>query len=270
MAVLIRAGGVGPTRTARTTARRNVKVPAASVLYRSDRLLVARGSGTRAANPPEGHRRGPGDVGRVQQRQRHAPGGIGELRWRLAEEASQRPGQVRLVEVPDLVGHRGRRCALAEPYASQPCALDLSDRTAGQPGRLMEPALDRAQGQLGGATKRVLDDRLGSDQVLADEPATGLHDRLGHRPSELSGGQQQRVAVARALANRPAVLIADEPSGNLDSHTSEQLHDLFFRLRADHGVALVLATHNRELADRTDRVLRLKDGRLENLYPDAL
>ena len=96
----------------------------------------------------------------------------------------------------------------------------------------------------------------------------GLSRRASHRPSQLSGGEQQRVAVARALSNRPAVLIADEPSGNLDTHTSEQLHDLFFRLRAEHGVALVLATHNRELADRTDRVLRLKDSRLENLYPD--
>ena len=102
-------------------------------------------------------------------------------------------------------------------------------------------------------------------QLLED---VGLSRRATHRPSQLSGGEQQRVAVARALSNRPAVLIADEPSGNLDSHTSEQLHDLFFRLRAEHGVALVLATHNRELADRTDRVLRLKDGRLENLYPD--
>jgi lipoprotein-releasing system ATP-binding protein len=97
----------------------------------------------------------------------------------------------------------------------------------------------------------------------------GLSARASHRPSQLSGGEQQRVAVARALANRPAVLVADEPSGNLDTHTSEQLHDLFFRLRAEHGVALVLATHNRELADRTDRVLRVKDGRLENLYPDT-
>lgn len=96
----------------------------------------------------------------------------------------------------------------------------------------------------------------------------GLTPRSSHRPSQLSGGEQQRVAVARALANRPAVLIADEPSGNLDTHTSEQLHDLFFRLQEDHGVALVLATHNRELADRTDRVLRLTDGTLQNLYPD--
>jgi lipoprotein-releasing system ATP-binding protein len=95
----------------------------------------------------------------------------------------------------------------------------------------------------------------------------GLSARATHRPTELSGGEQQRVAVARALANRPAVLLADEPSGNLDTHTSEQLHDLFFRLRAEHGVALVLATHNRELADRTDRVLRVRDGTLESLYP---
>jgi lipoprotein-releasing system ATP-binding protein len=100
--------------------------------------------------------------------------------------------------------------------------------------------------------------------LLAD---VGLSARATHRPAELSGGEQQRVAVARALANRPKVLLADEPSGNLDTHTSEQLHDLFFTLRAEHGVALVLATHNRELADRTDRVLRVRDGQLESLYP---
>jgi lipoprotein-releasing system ATP-binding protein len=96
----------------------------------------------------------------------------------------------------------------------------------------------------------------------------GLSARATHRSVELSGGEQQRVAVARALANEPRVLLADEPSGNLDTHTSEQLHDLFFQLRAEHGVALVLATHNRELADRTDRVLRVRDGRLDSLYPD--
>jgi lipoprotein-releasing system ATP-binding protein len=96
----------------------------------------------------------------------------------------------------------------------------------------------------------------------------GLAARASHRPGELSGGEQQRVAVARALANRPGVVLADEPSGNLDTHTSEQLHDLLFRLRAEHGVALVLATHNRELADRADRVLRVRDGQLESLYPD--
>jgi lipoprotein-releasing system ATP-binding protein len=96
----------------------------------------------------------------------------------------------------------------------------------------------------------------------------GLGARATHRPMELSGGEQQRVAVARALANNPAVVLADEPSGNLDTHTSERLHELFFRLRSEHGVALVLATHNRELADRTDRVLRVKDGQLQSLYPE--
>jgi lipoprotein-releasing system ATP-binding protein len=96
----------------------------------------------------------------------------------------------------------------------------------------------------------------------------GLADRATHRSTELSGGEQQRVAVARALANNPAVILADEPSGNLDAHTSDRLHDLFFRLRQEHGVALVLATHNRELADRTDRILRVKEGELHSLYPD--
>jgi len=95
----------------------------------------------------------------------------------------------------------------------------------------------------------------------------GLGARLNHKPSQLSGGEQQRVAVARALANRPAVVLADEPSGNLDTHTGEQLHELFFRLRAEHGVALILATHNRELADRTDRILTVKEGQLRSFYP---
>jgi lipoprotein-releasing system ATP-binding protein len=95
---------------------------------------------------------------------------------------------------------------------------------------------------------------------LLDE--VGLGARLSHKPTELSGGEQQRVAVARALVNHPAVVLADEPSGNLDTHTSSQLHDLFFRLRADHHVALVLATHNHELAGRTDRVLEVRDGAL--------
>jgi lipoprotein-releasing system ATP-binding protein len=92
----------------------------------------------------------------------------------------------------------------------------------------------------------------------------GLSERLTHKPWQLSGGEQQRVAVARALANRPSVVIADEPSGNLDTHTGEQLHELFFRLRSEHGVALVIATHNRELADRADRVLQMKEGQLRD------
>jgi len=95
----------------------------------------------------------------------------------------------------------------------------------------------------------------------------GLERRMTHKPTQLSGGEQQRVAVARALANRPAVVIADEPSGNLDTHTSEQLHDLLFRMRESHDVALVVATHNRELADRADRILLVKDTRLQSFYP---
>lgn len=96
----------------------------------------------------------------------------------------------------------------------------------------------------------------------------GLADRATHRSTELSGGEQQRVAVARALANSPALVLADEPSGNLDTATSDRLHEMFFRLRAEHGVALVLATHNHELADRTDRVLRVREGSLGSLYQE--
>lgn len=110
---------------------------------------------------------------------------------------------------------------------------------------------------IGGRPRRAAEHEAGA---LLDE--VGLSARVTHKASELSGGEQQRVAVARALANQPAVLIADEPSGNLDTHTSAHLHDLFFRLRADHDVALVLATHNNELASRTDRVLTVMDGNL--------
>jgi len=90
--------------------------------------------------------------------------------------------------------------------------------------------------------------------------AVGLGSRLAHRPSQLSGGEQQRVAVARALVNDPAVLLADEPSGNLDTRTSEELHDLLFRLREERGLSMVLVTHNRELAARADRTFLLREG----------
>lgn len=90
--------------------------------------------------------------------------------------------------------------------------------------------------------------------------AVGLAERETHASSELSGGEQQRVAVARALTNDPVVLLADEPSGNLDHETSLRLHDLLFRIRAERGVAMVLVTHNPELAGRADRTLRLTDG----------
>ena len=93
----------------------------------------------------------------------------------------------------------------------------------------------------------------------------GLGGRIGHKPSELSGGEQQRVAVARALVNRPLVVLADEPTGNLDVHTSTHVQEVLFDLRDRYGVALVVVTHNRELASRAERILRLNEGVLEDV-----
>lgn len=92
----------------------------------------------------------------------------------------------------------------------------------------------------------------------------GLEDRMHHKPNELSGGQQQRVAVARALINNPAVIFADEPSGNLDHSSAENLHELFFKLRAEFGQTFVIVTHNEELANMADRKLIMIDGVLQN------
>ncbi len=90
----------------------------------------------------------------------------------------------------------------------------------------------------------------------------GLSERLTHKPTQLSGGEQQRVAVARALMNRPAIVYADEPSGNLDSASSQELHQLLFRLRDDFNQTFVIVTHNQELAGMSDRTLEMKDGKL--------
>lgn len=92
----------------------------------------------------------------------------------------------------------------------------------------------------------------------------GLTDRLEHKPSELSGGEQQRVAVARALVNSPDVILADEPSGNLDSENKNELHKLFFRLRDTFGQTIVIVTHDRQLAEMSDRILQIKDGLIIN------
>lgn len=94
-------------------------------------------------------------------------------------------------------------------------------------------------------------------QLLAD---LGLAERISHKPSELSGGEQQRVAIARALINRPAVLFADEPSGNLDSKTKSELHDLFFSLRDKYGQTIIIVTHDPDLAAMCDRSLFMVDG----------
>ena len=101
--------------------------------------------------------------------------------------------------------------------------------------------------------------RSRSEELLS---RVGLAGRMTHRPSELSGGEQQRTAVARALAMDPAVLLADEPSGNLDHANSSRLHDLFVELSRDLEIAMVVVTHNRSLALRADRALLLEDGRL--------
>ncbi|MEL0456791.1 ABC transporter ATP-binding protein [Flavobacteriaceae bacterium SZ-1-7] len=92
----------------------------------------------------------------------------------------------------------------------------------------------------------------------------GLSHRYDHKPGELSGGEQQRVAVARALINNPDLIFADEPSGNLDSESAENLHNLFFKLRDEFGQTFVIVTHNEELADMADRKLTMVDGKIVN------
>ncbi len=89
-----------------------------------------------------------------------------------------------------------------------------------------------------------------------------LSDRLEHKPSELSGGEQQRVAVARALVNNPSIILADEPSGNLDTENKNELHKLFFKLRDNFGQTIVIVTHDRQLAAMSDRILQIKDGQI--------
>jgi lipoprotein-releasing system ATP-binding protein len=90
----------------------------------------------------------------------------------------------------------------------------------------------------------------------------GLSDRKDHKPTQLSGGEQQRIAVARALINKPSVIFADEPSGNLDSQSSKELHQLIFNLRKDFNQTFVIVTHNPELADMSDRCLVMEDGKI--------
>jgi lipoprotein-releasing system ATP-binding protein len=110
---------------------------------------------------------------------------------------------------------------------------------------------------IGGAAESAA--RSKAEELLA---AVGLAGRMTHRPAALSGGEQQRVAVARALATDPVVVLADEPSGNLDHHHAERLHDLFASLAREFETALVVVTHNRLLAARADRVLTMEGGRL--------
>lgn len=106
----------------------------------------------------------------------------------------------------------------------------------------------------------------GKSKAEAEKRATellgflSLYERLDHKPSELSGGEQQRVAVARALVNNPAVILADEPSGNLDTENKNELHKLFFKLRDTFGQTIIIVTHDRQLAAMSDRIIQIKDG----------
>lgn len=90
----------------------------------------------------------------------------------------------------------------------------------------------------------------------------GLGERFDHKPSELSGGEQQRVAIARAIINRPALLFADEPSGNLDSNTKKEIHQLFFDLRDKYGLTVIIVTHDKDLAKMSDRMVEMSDGKI--------
>ena len=110
---------------------------------------------------------------------------------------------------------------------------------------------------IGGMGKKEAIER--AEKLLA---YLNLTDRKTHKPSELSGGEQQRIAVARALINQPAVVLADEPSGNLDSKSAEELHKLFFRLRDEMNQTFVIVTHNPTLAAMSDRTITIKDGRI--------
>ena len=110
---------------------------------------------------------------------------------------------------------------------------------------------------IGGASRK---DAFRRASELADY--LGLSDRLNHRPDQLSGGERQRAAVARALVNKPSIVLADEPSGSLDSQNRAELHQLFFDLRRDFGQTFVIVTHDETLAEAADRIITLRDGRV--------
>lgn len=132
-------------------------------------------------------------------------------------------------------------------------SFNLLPRTSALENVLMPLTYSQNESIISGGRERGI-------ELLA---SLGLKDRLDHEPSQLSGGQQQRVAIARALINNPPIIFADEPTGNLDSKTTEGVLDLFRELNRSHGITIILVTHEQEVAARADRIVKLKDGMIE-------
>ncbi len=160
------------------------------------------------------------------------------------------------VELPLLYGGGNRRSVV--PRQSQPeaePALHIGAKATEISGAQQRVSVARdLMLQRGGAGWR--------DRAREALIAVGLEDRMSHKPTELSGGQQQRVAIARALVTDPAIILADEPTGNLDSRTSDELMALLLRLNSDRGITVVFITHEEDIARRTNRIVRMRDGRV--------